>query len=200
MPYRSPVQARGIDTLEKFLESFDEILSSKGYNGASIQEISDAAGLTKAAFLARFKTKKNALLLLFDRYCAAVSQEMSAASLDVVNHNDAKTCIYDLSYKFEKHLTKHFSSNRAMHEIFLAELKVDERTQKIFCKLVDLMRRVQEVHLTASSHTDNGAFFAAQILVTVNYNYVLQAMPAMPRETSLRHALIAQMVTEALKF
>lgn len=200
MPYRPPTQTRGIATLERFLNALDIEISTKGYNGTSIQEISDAAGLTKAAFLARFKTKKNALLLLFDIYCSTVSEEMYAASLDVFNHEDATACIYDISNKFEKHLRKHFSSNRAMHEIFLTELKVDERTQKIFRELIDLMRKIQETHLNGSSYTDNGAFSAAQVLVTINYNYVLQAMPAMPSDANLRHALIAKMVTEALKF
>ncbi len=87
-----------------------------------------------------------------------------------------------------------------MQELFFEELKVDERTQKIFLELVDLMRLVQKHHLTGVAYTDTGAFSGSQVLVSVNFNYILRAMPALPRDHETRHQMISRMVVAALQF
>ena len=102
-----------------------------------------------------------------------------------------------MSVVLERLQTDHIASNRAMHELFLQEQEVDRRTQKIFRELVDLMRLVQQHHLRDYDFSDTGTYSAAQILASMNYNYVLKAMPP---DACIRHTMIASMEVEALKY
>ena len=49
-------------------------------------------------------------------------------------------------------------------------------------------------------YTDTGAFSGSQVLVSVNFNYILRAMPALPRDHDTRHRMIALMIVAALRF
>ncbi|MDE4147092.1 helix-turn-helix domain containing protein [Phaeobacter gallaeciensis] len=198
--YKSPKQLRAQETERAFLSVFRQLLAERGFARTSLEDIATRSEQTRSAFLSRFGSKKAALFLLFDEYCAAVSDLMRQISRQVQDLPDAKTCVHLMSASFERRLIDHFASNRAMHELYLEDLQVNERTQRIFMELVELMRLVQRHHLRSEPCTDAGAFSAAQVLVTTNYNYVLKAMPGLARDPSIRHEMIARMVVEALKF
>lgn len=200
MTYRIPQQDRAIKSESAYLDAFEKLIAERGYVNTSVDAIAREVGLTKAAFLARFGSKKAALLLLFDRYCAKASASEQALASRVPSMPSADAAIYEVSTAIEKIQLENFGPNRAMQELFLEELKVDQRTQKIFLELIDLMRLVQKHHLCDIPYTDTGAFSAAQILVSVNFNYILRAMPALPRDHETRHRMIARMVVEALQF
>ena len=76
-----------------------------------------------------------------------------------------------------------------MHEHFMIELKAHDLTKRIFNECVHMMKHIQANFLDESTYTDAGAWSAAQVLVTVNFNYVLEAMPALPVDYSKRHHL-----------
>lgn len=198
--YRSPTQLRAKKTEDAFLFAFRQLLANQGFAKTSIDDIAILSGQTRSAFLSRFGTKKSALLVLFDEYCSEVSGLMADISTQIQRLPNATACIHLMSTSFEVKLTKHFASNRAMHELYLEDLRTDERTQRIFRQLVDLMRKTQEKHLPRGTYTDTGAYSAAQLLVTVNYNYVLKAMPAFAREAGVRHVMISEAVSTLLKF
>lgn len=198
--YRSPQQSRSQETERAFLSAFQRLLAEQGFASTTVNDLAKLSGHTRSAFLSRFGSKEAALFLLFDAYCVAVTALMDEIAIKVPSLVDAYESVHLMSTSFEVHLTQHFGSNRAMHELFLVDLKVDERTQRIFRQLVDLMRQVQKRHLPDCECTDVGAYSAAQMLVTTNYNYVLKAMPALPRDPEVRHRMIAAMVVEALKF
>jgi hypothetical protein len=61
------------------------------------------------------------------------------------------------------------------------------------------MRAIQKQFLMGTAATDAGAFAAAQLLITINYNYVLKAMPALPSEADKRHQLNGKIVAMALE-
>lgn len=103
------------------------------------------------------------------------------------------------SQRYEALLQTHKASNRAMHEHFMKDLEVHELTKSIFRQSVEMMGHIQNRFLGQGTYTDKGAWSAAQILVTVNYNYVLEAMPALPASYSERHHLIADLLESALK-
>ena len=64
---------------------------------------------------------------------------------------------------------------------------------------VNLMRLVQGQFLEAKSFSDQGAFAAAQLIITINYNYVLRAMPGLTVNHDDRHRLIGEIVAMGLK-
>lgn len=200
MIYRIPQQDRALRSENAYLDAFERLIVERGYTNTSVDAIAREVGLTKAAFLARFGSKKAALLLLFDRYCAKASAVMHEMTARVPAMASAEAAVYELSTVLEKIQLENFAPNRAMQELFLEELKVDERTQKIFLELVDLMRLVQKHHLVGAGYTDTGAFSGSQVLVSVNFNYILRAMPALPRDHDTRHRMIALMTVAALRF
>jgi hypothetical protein len=101
--------------------------------------------------------------------------------------------------QFEAVLQVHLSANRAMHEHFQQRLEVHDLTKKIFKQSVELMKAIQTRFLVEESYTDNGAWSAAQLLVTIDYNYLLKAMPAFPKDHDARHNLLVDLLEVALK-
>lgn len=198
MAYKRPKQARAQESETRFLQAFDEILKTKSYNNTTIQEIAEQAGLHKGAFLKRFGTKKAALIELYEQYCELASQTI----LHCHELIGQKVLLHDLCFELSRTLEGiqrlHFSSNRAMHEFFMEELETADQTKQIFKEGVDLMRSIQKHYLADQPFTDAGAYAAAQLLVTINYNYVLQAMPALPADERQRHSLIANLLIRAL--
>lgn len=200
MIYRISQQDRALKTETAYLDAFERLIAERGYTNTSVDAIAREVGLTKAAFLARFGSKRALLLLLFDRYCAKASAVMQKMTLRIPAMPSAEAAVYELSTMLEKLQLEDFAPNRAMQELFFEELKVDEHTQKIFLELVDLMRLVQKHHLTGATYTDTGAFSGSQMLLSVNFNYTLRAMPALPRDHETRHQMISRMVVVALSY
>jgi AcrR family transcriptional regulator len=197
--YKKPLQPRAIATENRFLDALNELLKDKSLGQLSIDEIAQHAQLTRGAFLKRFGSKKQALFVLWAFYCTRASEEM----VTIANGLQDFACIEDacmhMSRRLEHIQTHAFSVNRAMHEDFQENLRIDPQTKKIFLDCVGLMRQVQKRFNLAHSASDAGAFAAAQLLITINYNYVLKAMPALPIDPQARHKLIGDVVALALK-
>jgi AcrR family transcriptional regulator len=197
--YKKPLQPRALETERRFLDALNTLLKSKSLAQLSIDEIAETAGLERGAFLKRFGSKKQALLILWGQYSdrACATADMCEKQLPTFN-NAVDACMY-ISKQIERVQTADFSSNRAMHEDFLERLTVNSVTKKIFMACVNLMRQVQLQFLDSKSSTDQGAFAAAQLIITINYNYVLKAMPGLPVNDEDRHRLIGEIVASSLK-
>ena len=196
--YQAPKQLRAVESEARFLNAFDEILKQRSYNNTTVQDIASLAGLHKGAFLKRFGTKRGALIALFERYCIAASTAIAQAHARIDQHTLLHELCLELSQTLESLQLIHFSANRAMHEFFMEELEVAPQTKRIFKELAGLMQSIQKHYLADQKCTAEGAYAAAQLMVTLNYNYVLQAMPAFPRVHQDRHNLIANLVIRAL--
>lgn len=197
--YQKPIQARAAATEQRFLEALHHLLQHKSFGQLTIDDIAEQAGLTHSAFLKRFGSKKQALLVLYERYCGKATAVMSEIGRHVGAYVDIEAVCREMSVQLERIQQEDFPANRAMHEDFLERLEVDPRTKKIFLECVELMRKVQQNFRPGPAASDIGAFAAAQLLVTINYNHVLRAMPALPQDFELRHRLIGKIVAEALK-
>lgn len=187
-----------MESESRFLNAFEQLLRHRSYSATTIQDIADQAGLHKGAFLKRFGTKRAALMELFERYCAVLSEATVHAHAQVGRHEQLHDLVFELSQTLEALQRQHFSVNRAMHEFFMEELAVAPQTKRIFKELVGLMQAIQSHYLKDQSCTLAGTYAAAQLMVTLNYNYVLQAMPAFPEDPKQRHALVAHLVIRAL--
>lgn len=185
-------------TEQRFLDAFAHLLSEKSFSQITIDEIALAADLHRGAFLARFGSKKQALLLLYERYCIKASQIIQEMSEKALINNDRHGLLQEMSQRLEVIQREDFAPNRAMHEFFMEDLKVDPRTKKIFVELIELMKLIQRRF--GHSDTNPGPYAASQLLVTINYNYVLNAMTALPRDSKTRHALVASLCIQALDF
>lgn len=196
--YNAPKQHRAKESETKFLNALDDLLKHKSFGSTTIQEIANHAGLHKGAFLKRFGTKRAALIELFERYCTQASQAIAMGHRRMAQHTLLQNLCFELSQTLEALQRTHFSANRAMHEFFMEELEVAPQTKRIFKELVDLMQAMQQHYLADQHCTVTGAYAAAQLKVTINYNHVLQAMPGLPQDDQLRHQLIANLIIRSL--
>lgn len=194
-----PTQTRSKLTERKFLRAFDELLRLHGFAGTTIDDVAALSGLTRSSFLKRFGSKQGALEALFEKYC----DDASATMRDVVAELDNATGIHPVlvstSQRYEALLQIHKASNRAMHEHFLQDLTVHDLTKRIFRECVQMMAQIQRKFLREGTYSSTGAWAAAQLLVTLNYNHVLDAMPAFPQDYSQRHHLLADLLEATLK-
>ena len=87
-------------------------------------------------------------------------------------------------------MCEHWGSNRAMHEVFFKEGIIDDQTKNIFRETVThlhpIFRSVLGAHWT-TAHT----FSSVQLLVTINYNFALGAMPGLSADAPRRHRMIS---------
>ncbi|OYU12386.1 MAG: hypothetical protein CFE38_07905 [Comamonadaceae bacterium PBBC1] len=197
--YKKPLQPRAIMTEQRFLDALHDLLQKKSLGQVTVEEIAEKAQLTRGAFLKRFGTKKQALLILYERYCDKVNAGMAQIALHLHQHDNAAQVCYSMSKQAEALQVLDFPANRAMHEVFQEQLTIDRRTKEIFMGCVELMRKIQVLFLSHTGASDTGAFAAAQLLFTLDYNFVLKAMPGFPRDPEVRHQLIGRLVAHTLE-
>ena len=128
-----------------------------------------------------------------------IDHHMAEITLNLPQHTQAADVCYSMSKQAEALQLLDFPANRAMHEIFQEQLTIDPRTKDIFMACVALMRKIQALFLPQTGASDTGAFAAAQLLFTLDYNFVLKAMPGFPRDPEVRHRLIGRLVAHTLE-
>lgn len=198
--YTSPQQARAKITEQKFLDALQELLKDKAFQLLTIDEVAHKAKLTRSAFLKRFGSKNQALMVLYERYCSKVSAAMTEISQSLHNCGDANEACYQISKRAEALQLGDFAANRAMHELFMQELSIAPQTKALYLQCCGLMQEIQKRFLPAGTGTPTGAFAAAQLILTINYNHVLKAMPGLPRDPETRHRMIAKLVSTSLHY
>lgn len=198
MPYKKPTQQRAIETEQRLLSALDQLLRIQSFEETSIEAIADQAGSTKSAFLQRFGSKDEALLVLFSIYADEASQTMA----DVLVRLDARIPLIitfeKISSEFDALLKKHFSANRAMNEYVKRRLESHDLTKKIFGECIEMMAAIQRVYFPGA-YTLEGAKASAQLLVSLNFHYTMGAMPALPADPVHRHSFLAELLELAIK-
>lgn len=198
--YQPPKQARAAETEAKFLNSLNVLLLQKSFTKLTVAEIAEHANLEAGAFIKRFGTKKQALFILWQKYCNECAVEMQTFIRNLPNKTaPLEGVCSEISATLEQLQLKHFSANRAINEHFMEDLEVAEPTKIAFMGSVEMMRCVQQRFLKGADASDVGAFAAAQISLTINYNYTIKAMPALPKDSTIRHRLIGKLIAESLK-
>ena len=198
--YKAPLQNRALTTEQRFLDAMCELLQQSSLNLLTIDDIAAKAGLTRSAFLKRFGAKNQALLVLYGRYCDKVLIAMAEVAKDMHSFENAFEACRRVSMDAEKLQAADFAANRGMHEMFMETLQVHPLTKGLFKQCCELMKEIQRVHLTPGKGSDAGAYAAAQLIFTINYNHVLKAMPGLPRDPETRHKIIAQLTAHALEY
>lgn len=192
--YVEPKQVRAQQTEFAFLTALDVVLQRKSFEAATVEEIAREAGLTKSAFLKRFGTKRMALYVLFERYCEKASAQMADIVQALPSYASLVIALKDMSQCLSRLLANDLAANRAMQEDFLMNLEAHALTKKIHRECVEMMRRTQAQFLIEQPYSDVGASAAAQMLITINFNYALKAMPSLPANPDDRHQMIAEIL------
>lgn len=198
MTFRPPSQPRAQLSTERFLDALKGLLEEKCYSDISIEDIAGRAKQTKSAFLKRFGTKEQSLYVLFSVYADEVSASMARLVRGLDDKTPLDELLFGMSFHFEHMLKKHFSANRAMNENFNRTLEHHPITERIFGECVEMMRVMQRRYLH-EGYSDTGAKAAAQLLVSLNFHYLLNIMPALPADQTERHRLIVDILILTLK-
>lgn len=198
MYYKAPKQQRAIASEREFLAALDGLLQSQSFEATTIEQVAEAAGLTRSAFLRRFGSKEQALFRLFTIYADAASDLMHQCVCDLEHHDSLHRLLTEMCASFDALLRTHFSANRGMNEYFKKDLESHDMTKKIFSECVVMMKKIQSKFAPPTA-SELGAYAAAQLLVSLNFHYVMRAMPALPLDDYQRHTLNAELIALALK-
>lgn len=135
--YLKPKQARAAASEKAFLNALSELLQTHSYNHLTVAMITDKAGLSHGAFMGRFGSKRSAVSRLFTLYCDDVYESIDTLDGTFPITTSMGQVFLEASSRFETVLKKHWGVNKAMHELFLMEGKIDPQTKGIFKATVD---------------------------------------------------------------
>ena len=194
--YSEPKQDRSKTTEDAFLSALDKLLVQTSFKNLTIEDIAQEAGISKGAFLRRFGSKRQALYVLYGRYCDKTTVVMNRVVNELPLTEKLTDALLDMSKSLERLIAQDYSCNRAMREDFQEHLEVHPLTRRIFLECVEMMSQTQKRFFGEANET--GAYSAAQLLITITFEYVFNAMPGLPREYQQRHQLMAQILSITL--
>ncbi len=199
MTYKKPSQARAQQTESRLLNAYAELLVKHSYHDTTVSAIAHKAAISHGAFMARFGSKRQALSRLFGLFCDDVYRVLDRLSkTPPIKGASLLDYLITVSNEYEALVKHHWGANRAMHEVFLKEGVIDDQTKSIFRATVQALHPIFCDILQHDVPTER-SFAAVQLLVTLNYNHVLGAMPGLPDESMARHTLIAKTMAAALQ-
>ena len=189
--YITPKQSRAKTTETKMLDALSRLLKERSFHDVTVSQICEMSGTSNGAFMARFGSKRAALGKLFQRFCDDVLQTLRALSSENPrNHEQLQKLLEQLSTTYEALVCEHWGSNRAMHEVFLKEGIIDDQTKSIFRETVAHLHPIVR-NVLGAQWTTAHTFSSVQLLVTINYNFALGAMPGLPADAPRRHQMIS---------
>jgi|GEM_PF-1615576 len=195
--YTPPATPEEAEDEARFLAVLEALLKSTAFNALTVPDIAKAAGSDKTTFIRRFGSKRNALDILFERFCDEVRTELAAIHSMSDTHSLQKLC-FEMSSRYARLVKAHFSANRAMYELFLEKLDTTDKTKEIFLSTIELLEAVR-AKKQPEKGSAAGSYAAAQMLVNTNYNYAMAAMPGLPADDEVRHTLISDFMIRALQ-
>jgi AcrR family transcriptional regulator len=199
MTFTPPKQDRSRLSTDAFLDALEACLNTTGMTRTTIEQVAERAQLGRAAFLRRFGSKREAVLVLYDRYANQCVTELDRMRATVDNCAAAEDFLTSLYAATEQMELAHFGLNLAMHQDFADELETAAGTKRVFYAFLGIMEKLQDRFLPPEAKSAEGRFAASQLIITLSLNYTLRAMPGMPRDAGRRHALMGQIAWLALR-
>jgi AcrR family transcriptional regulator len=97
---KTPVTPRGQRTRQKLLDAAEEIFGNKGYDNASVAEITQKAGVAQGTFYIYFPDKKAAFTELVRELNHLVRKETTLAIAGINNRMEAEQIGFQAFFKF----------------------------------------------------------------------------------------------------
>ena len=135
MTFTPPKQDRSRLSTDAFLDALEACLNTTGMTRTTIEQVADRAQLGRAAFLRRFGSKREAVLVLYDRYANQCVTELDRMRATVDNCAAAEDFLTSLYAATEQMELAHFGLNLAMHQDFADELETAAGTKRVFLRL-----------------------------------------------------------------
>jgi AcrR family transcriptional regulator len=120
-----PTTARGEATRQRVLEAAEQVFGAKGYHGASVTEITRAAGVAQGTFYLYFRGKKEIFLDLVDELGKRLREVTLAASAETPNYAEAQRRGFQAFFDFAR-------GHRHIYRIIQECDRVDPTTYRRF--------------------------------------------------------------------
>lgn len=198
MNFSPPKQDRSRLTTDAYLDALEACLNVTGMSRTTIEQVAVRAGLGRTAFIRRFGSKRQAVLVLYDRYAGVCVEELEAQLKRAATCTAPETFLAELYAATERMHRIHFGLNMAMLQDFADELATADGTKRVFRAFLSVMAALQVRFLPPTASSTEGQYAASQLIVTTSLNYVLRAMPGMPRDADRRHTLMGRIAWLAL--
>lgn len=195
---------RALLTRELILDAGERLFIERGYRSVSLEEIAEAAGVTRGALYWHFSGKGDLLLDIFirlrDQVRRELSQLMQCKSRDMARRKVVHFCRVMLSDGDERK-GKHVRKWIAHHDIFLEEALtapfVGELFRELHIAMVDAVFQSRDGGGTSSRsmrrESEQDALFLQALLV----GYArLSAMRAQPRQARMT---VASMMSRGME-
>ena len=125
----SPSTPRGEATRQKVLEAAENVFGAKGYHGASVTEITRAAGVAQGTFYLYFRGKKEIFLDLVDALGQRLRDATLQASAPAGDYSEAQRLGFEAFFAFAR-------SHRHIYRIIQECDRVDPITYRRFYSLL----------------------------------------------------------------
>ncbi|MDP3768609.1 MAG: TetR/AcrR family transcriptional regulator [Dehalococcoidia bacterium] len=193
MPAPKPLkQLRAQRTHRDLLAAARRVFAERGYEGATIDDIAQAAGCSKGAYYFHFASKEEALLALLDDWTAATSRRLKTAAGGSKSPHEALRRVLEALYSpetttgVEPRLLLEFWSQAERTVEVRRRLAKAQRTWRRL--LAEAFRRAQEPGLAGH---DFSAASAADTALALREGFVAQACLAAPTRASARERAAA---------
>jgi len=123
----APSQRRSSDKRDRLKAAAIAIFGEKGYEGTSIEEIADRAGLAIGSFYQHYRSKRQLLLVLMDELLESLSQ-LDFKPAGMVNARDGLRQL--LANAFSRDL-KFLGVYRAWQEVIISDSDLARKQKKI---------------------------------------------------------------------
>ncbi|HEV1997049.1 MAG TPA: TetR/AcrR family transcriptional regulator [Candidatus Dormibacteraeota bacterium] len=124
-----PTTARGEATRQRVLEAAEQVFGAKGYHGASVTEITRAAGVAQGTFYLYFRGKKEIFLDLVDDLGDRLRLVTMAASADTPTYAEAQRRGFEAFFDFAR-------GHRHIYRIIQECDRVDPTTYRRFYSML----------------------------------------------------------------
>ena len=189
---KAPYQVRAVETRQSLKECFIAAITETGYGNTSISAVAERANSSVGAFQNHFGTKKAAIELFWNEYCATAITELKQIEQDYLQceNFDIHTFLMDVSARTARLQDENLGLNQAMNLHFIHDKEIHTKTLEIMEKTVETIFYVVNDN-TGFTFSPMSARIAGQILITLNLNYTLGGARMLPANPFERHAAIA---------
>jgi len=180
---RAPQQARTRESLARLLEAAEELIAEKGFEEASIAEITARAGSSVGGFYRRFRDKDRIIQALHERFC----EDARATADDALAPERWQSAsLAEVLRQFNAFLVQIFRDREGLLRAFLkhslGDASMRERTLVLFHYLSERLSLLLRSHRDEISHPDPelAAAFGLELVIGMLDHTVQLRQRALP--------------------
>lgn len=134
-----PKQVRGHEAERKIIEAAQKVFSEKGFSGARVADIIEAAGSSTGNFYYRFKNKEALFNYMLECFVIKVRDALSELEQDTTEFDNASELFYELIRQNAKILSDSRGFYRAINELSIRNPDIWNKLKMLTEETADVM-------------------------------------------------------------